>query len=210
MSSQVRELVRNMVFGAGAVVLVASFSPGTASAQGLFGDWMNYGSTQSANSGSVWGSWGNSGRQRVKLRSKQRPGTIIVSFGDRRTYFILPKGEAIAYPIAIPKGNARWSGNFRVSRKTVNPQWTPTASMRKENPNLPLTVKGGDPRNPLGVRALYVGNTLYRLHGTDAPWLIGQAVSRGCVRFYNKDIIDLYNRARVGTRIIVTWRKYLT
>ena len=76
--------------------------------------------------------------------------------------------------------------------------------------NCPHVVRGGDPKNPLGVRALYVGNTLYRLHGTDAPWLIGEAVSHGCVRMFNKDVIDLYNRVPVGTKVLVTWNRYKT
>ena len=79
--------------------------------------------------------------------------------------------------------------------------------MRRENPALPGHVKGGDPRNPLGVRALYLGNTLYRIHGTDAPWTVGQNVTHGCIRLYNNDVIDLYNRARVGTKVIVTNRR---
>jgi lipoprotein-anchoring transpeptidase ErfK/SrfK len=167
-------------------------------------------STQKA-SAQFWG-WGSSsnveGRHMVSFKSKHRPGTVIVSFGDRRLYLVRPGNKAISYPIAIPKKEAKWQGNFRISSKRVNPTWTPTADMRRENPKLPAVVRGGDPRNPLGVRALYVGNTLYRIHGTDAPWLIGEAVSHGCVRMFNKDVIDLYNRVPVGSKVIVTWNKY--
>ena len=134
--------------------------------------------------------------------------SIVVSFSDRRLYYVLKGKRAISYPIAVPKENAKWTGKFRVTAKRVDPTWTPTADMRRENPKLPRVVQGGDPKNPLGVRALYVGNTLYRVHGTDAPWLIGEKVSRGCVRMFNKDVIDLYNRVPVGSKIIVTYNRY--
>ncbi len=158
-----------------------------------------------------WGS-GSSATPRhvVTFKGRHAPGSIIVSFGDRRAYYVMRGQKAISYPIAIPKKDAKWSGSFRITRKVVNPTWTPTASMRRENPKLPSFVRGGDPKNPLGVRALYVGNTLYRLHGTDAPWLIGEAVSHGCVRMFNKDVIDLYNRVPVGTKVLVTWKRYKT
>ena len=138
------------------------------------------------------------------------PGQIIISFGDRRLYFVMQKGAALSYPIAIPKGDARWAGVLTVSDKRVNPSWTPTADMRAENPKLPAYVPGGHPRNPLGVRALYLGNSMYRIHGTDAPWLIGQEVSHGCIRMLNDDVVDLYNRAHIGTRVTVTWSRFGT
>ena len=148
-------------------------------------------------------------RSTVNLKVPYRTGSIIVSIGDRRLYKVLSKGKAISYPIAIPDKGAFWSGVLPVSRKAVNPRWTPTASMRKENPALPPFMPGGHPRNPLGVRALYLGSTLYRIHGTDAPQLIGKSVSRGCIRMYNEDVIDLYNRTNVGTKVIVTGKTFL-
>jgi len=148
------------------------------------------------------------GKSQVSFSSRFRPGTVVVSFGDRRLYYINKRGSALSYPIAIPKGDARWSGNSRISQKRVNPSWTPTASMRRENPKLPAYVPGGHPRNPLGVRALYIGSSLYRIHGTDAPWTIGEAVSKGCIRMYNDHVVDLYPRVRVGARVIVTWKKF--
>ncbi|MEJ2226619.1 MAG: L,D-transpeptidase [Alphaproteobacteria bacterium] len=146
----------------------------------------------------------------VSFSHRYSPHQIIVSFGDRRLYYTVSKGKAISYPIAIPKGSARWSGVTRVSAKRVNPTWTPTPEMRRENPKLPAFVPGGHPRNPLGVRALYLGSSMYRIHGTDAPWLIGQEVSKGCIRMHNRDVIDLYRRTRVGTRVTVTWKHYTT
>jgi lipoprotein-anchoring transpeptidase ErfK/SrfK len=148
-------------------------------------------------------------RSTVNLKVPYRTGSIIVSIGDRRLYKVLSKGKAISYPIAIPDKGAFWSGVLPVSRKAVNPRWTPTASMRKENPALPPFMPGGHPRNPLGVRALYLGSTLYRIHGTDAPQLIGKSVSRGCIRMYNEDVVDLYNRTDVGTKVIVTGKTFL-
>lgn len=151
-----------------------------------------------------------SGKSSVSFSKKFSPGTVVVSFGDRRLYFINKRGSALSYPIAIPKGSARWSGNSRISQKRVNPSWTPTASMRRENPKLPAYVPGGHPRNPLGVRALYIGSSLYRIHGTDAPWTIGTAASKGCIRMFNEHVVDLYPRVPVGARVIVTWKKFKT
>lgn len=176
-----------------AVMLAAStLAPVSASAQGFFGQ--------------IFG--GGGGRSEVAFPHKYGRGTIIVSFSDRRLYKVLGNGRAISYPIGVPSGKARWQGTLHVSRKAVNPGWTPTASMRRENPSLPAHVPGGHPRNPLGVRALYLGSTLYRIHGTDAPWTVGQNVTHGCIRMHNSDVIDLYNRTGVGTRVIATNRSY--
>ncbi len=153
----------------------------------------------------LFGPIGVAGRQHVKIRGGYTPGEIIVSFGDRRLYYIESKTTAISYAIAIPKAEAKWSGVSYVSQKRENPTWTPTADMRRENPRLPAYVAGGDPRNPLGVRALYLGESLYRIHGTDAPQLIGEQVSHGCIRMYNEDVVDLYRRAKVGSKVTVTW-----
>ncbi|HRY05849.1 MAG TPA: L,D-transpeptidase [Hyphomicrobiaceae bacterium] len=152
--------------------------------------------------------WGGGSRQTVSFPSSYSPRQLIVSFADRKLYWVYSRGEAISYPIAVPKGDARWSGVARISSKRVNPSWTPTPQMRRENPKLPAFVPGGHPRNPLGVRALYIGGTLYRIHGTDAPWTIGTAVSHGCIRMYNDDVLDLYPRVPVGTKVTVTWKRF--
>jgi len=146
----------------------------------------------------------------VSFSKKYAPGEIIVSFGDRRLYHVLRRGEAMSYPIAVPREQSRWQGVLRVSQKRVNPAWTPTPSMRKENPKLPAHVPGGHPMNPLGVRALYLGSTLYRIHGTDAPWTIGDNVSKGCVRMHNEHVVELYSRVRVGARVTATWKRFST
>lgn len=193
----VNKFLKSAVFGALAAAMAMTAAADNSAAQGFFSD--------------LWGgSYRPLSRTTVSLKVPYRTGTIIVSIGDARLYKILPGGKAISYPIAIPSGDAFWSGVELVSRKAVNPRWTPTASMRKENPALPPFVPGGHPRNPLGVRALYLGSTLYRIHGTDAPQLIGKSVSRGCIRMYNEDVVDLYNRTSVGTKVVVTGKNFVS
>lgn len=152
--------------------------------------------------------WSGGSRDVVSFPARYKPGQIIVSFGDRKLYWVHRTGEAISYPIAVPREQSRWSGVTSVSSKRVNPSWTPTPTMRRENPKLPAFVPGGHPLNPLGVRALYLGSSMYRIHGTDAPWTIGTAVSKGCIRMYNEDVLDLYPRVSTGTRVTVTWQKF--
>lgn len=185
-------IIKRSLTALAVVALLGAFAPQKASAQGFFGAFFG----------------GQSGRTQVPFSKRYRTGTIIVSFADRRLYKVVRPGTAISYPIGVPTGRARWQGTLHVSRKAVNPGWTPTASMRRENPKLPGHVPGGHPRNPLGVRALYLGSTLYRIHGTDAPWTVGQNVTHGCIRMYNSDVIDLYNRTRIGAKVIATWRSY--
>lgn len=157
--------------------------------------------------------WGGSeefggGRQVTSFSPQYKPGQIIVSFSDRRLYLITSQGKAITYPVAVPTGEARWQGVTVVSNKRINPAWTPTPEMVHNNPRLPRWVPGGHPMNPLGVRAMYLGSSAYRIHGTDAPWTIGQAVSHGCIRMTNKDVLDLYPRVPVGMRVTVTWQSF--
>lgn len=146
----------------------------------------------------------------VKFDPKFATGEIIVSFGDRRLYHVTAQGQAMSYPIAVPRAESRWDGALRVTQKRVNPPWTPTAEMRRENPAIPPMVPGGDPRNPMGVRALYLGSTLYRIHGTDAPSTIGMNVSRGCVRMHNEHVVELYDRVPVGAKVTATWDRFQT
>ena len=167
-----------------------------ANAQGLFEfDW---------GGGSDFGG----GRHVVSFNQQYKPGQVIVSFSDRRLYLVTKQGQAITYPVAVPTGEARWQGTTFVSNKLINPPWTPTPEMVRKNPRLPTWVPGGHPMNPLGVRALYLGSSTYRIHGTDAPWTIGQAVSHGCIRMLNEDVLDLYPRVPVGTRVTVTWQRF--
>lgn len=152
--------------------------------------------------------WGGGSREVISFHPSVSPGQIIVSFSDKKLYWVHKRGEAISYPIAVPREKSRWQGVTSVSSKRVNPDWTPTPEMRRENPKLPMHMPGGHPQNPLGVRALYLGSSMYRIHGTDAPWTIGTAASKGCVRMYNEDVLDLYPRVPVGTRVTVTYRSF--
>ena len=151
---------------------------------------------------------GDSGREVVRFSPQFPPGQIIVSFGDRRLYFVIGRGEALSYPVAVPREEDRWEGVTSVSDKKINPSWTPTQAMLSENPKLPPWIPGGHPMNPLGVRALYLGASFYRIHGTDAPWTIGTPVSKGCIRMYNRDMVDLYPRVAVDAIVVVTWHRF--
>lgn len=169
--------------------------------------------TASANAQGLFGSFGKNSVydvEEVTFPDRYRRGEIIVSFGDRRLYHVVARGRAVSYPIAVPRPRSRWQGVQRVSMKKVNPTWVPTARMRRENPKLPGMVPGGHPMNPLGVRALYLGSTLYRIHGTDAPWTIGKNVSKGCIRMHNDHVVELYSRVRVGAKVTATWKKFRT
>jgi hypothetical protein len=188
---------RLLSLAAGAFGFFVLFQPQAASAQ-LFWDWGG-GSTV-----------GGSGKEVVRFDPRYGTGQIIVSFTDRRLYFISQPGEAISYPIAVPRDQSRWQGILSVTQKRENPTWTPTPTMVKENPRLPRWVPGGHPMNPLGARALYLGSSMYRIHGTDAPWTIGTAVSKGCIRLYNQDVLDLYPRVSVGAKVTVTYDSFAT
>jgi lipoprotein-anchoring transpeptidase ErfK/SrfK len=181
---------------AASVIAFATLEGRPASAQQLFWDW---------GGDSVVG---GSGREVVSFNPKYGAGQVIVSFGDRKLYYVIQPGQAISYPIAIPREQSRWQGVTSVSQKRVNPSWTPTPTMLAENPRLPRWVPGGHPMNPLGVRALYLGSSTYRIHGTDAPWTIGTAASKGCIRLYNQDVLDLYPRVRVGAKVTVTYDRF--
>lgn len=141
-------------------------------------------------------------RQEVAYETKLAKGTIIVETSERRLYLVLGNGRAMKYGVGVGRDGFRWSGTHRITRKAEWPGWTPPPAMRKRVPGLPAYMPGG-PKNPLGARALYIGSTIYRLHGTSEPWTIGHAVSSGCIRLTNNDIVDLYERARVGARVIV-------
>ena len=204
--------VMRTAYMVGSALVLAAALAMPASAENSNGVISLSGGASSGGGSDWWGGFGGggSGGQTVAFSSKVKPGQIIVSFGDRQLYYVIRKGEALAFPIAIPREKSRWAGSTYVSMKRVNPPWTPTAEMRKETPKLPACVPGGHPMNPLGVRAMYLGSSMYRIHGTDAPWTIGEAVSKGCIRMYNEDALELYNRVPVGTRVLVTWNRYKT
>jgi len=141
-------------------------------------------------------------KQLVLYRSLQPPGTIIIDTQERHLYLIQDETHALRYGIGVGRDGFTWQGLLQISRKAEWPDWHPPPEMIERQPYLPRFMAGG-PGNPLGARAMYLGNTVYRIHGTNAPETIGQAVSSGCFRLVNDDVIDLYGRVQVGTHVIV-------
>jgi lipoprotein-anchoring transpeptidase ErfK/SrfK len=141
-------------------------------------------------------------RQTVDYAGPHRPGTIVVNTAERRLYLVMENGKALKYGVGVGRPGFAWGGVKAVTRKAEWPSWTPPAQMLKRRPDLPRFMPGG-PENPMGARAMYLGSSLYRIHGSNEPETIGQAVSSGCIRMLNDDVIDLYGRVRVGTRVVV-------
>jgi lipoprotein-anchoring transpeptidase ErfK/SrfK len=141
-------------------------------------------------------------RDTVSYAKSYPAGTIVVATSERHLYYILGGGQALRYTIGVGKEGSAWTGVNTISAKREWPDWSPTPNIRRQHPDLPTLVKGGE-SNPLGARALYLGATLYRIHGTNEPWKIGEAASAGCIRMTNDDIVDLYNRARIGGTVVV-------
>ena len=141
-------------------------------------------------------------RQIVKLPSYEAPGTVIIDTANTFLYYILGNGKAIRYGIGVGREGFTWSGVKNVARKAEWPDWYPPAQMIVRQPYLPRMVAGG-PGNPLGARAIYIGGTDYRIHGTNDPTSIGKQASSGCIRLFNDDVIDLYNRVTLGAKVIV-------
>jgi lipoprotein-anchoring transpeptidase ErfK/SrfK len=141
-------------------------------------------------------------RATVDFRSNEAPGTIIIDTPNTYLYFVLPGGKAIRYGIGVGREGFTWSGVKTVERKAEWPDWTPPPEMIARSPYLPRFTAGGE-GNPLGARAMYLSGTFYRIHGTNAPWSIGSRATSGCIRMVNDDVIDLYNRVKVGTKVVV-------
>jgi len=140
--------------------------------------------------------------QPVFYRTHEAPGTIIVNTQDRFLYLIQGNNRAMRYGVGVGRDGFQWGGVHRITRKAEWPDWTPPEEMIARQPYLPRWMAGG-PGNPMGARAMYIGATVYRIHGTNAPETIGHAVSSGCFRLVNDDVIDLYERVPVGTKIVV-------
>jgi lipoprotein-anchoring transpeptidase ErfK/SrfK len=141
-------------------------------------------------------------RQVVRYETAERSGTVVVDTRQHFLYFVLGGGRALRYGIGVARDGFEWSGTHRVTRKAEWPGWTPPEEMRRRQPGLPSHMEGG-PNNPLGARALYLGSTLYRIHGTNEPWSIGRNVSSGCIRMTNDDVIDLYGRVKLNSKVVV-------
>jgi len=141
-------------------------------------------------------------RQEVDYSGREAPGTIVIDTPRKFLFLVEPGGRAIRYGVGVGRPGFEWSGVKAITRKAEWPGWTPPPQMMLRRPDLPAHMDGG-PDNPLGARALYLGSSLYRIHGTNEPETIGRDVSSGCIRMMNEDVIDLYNRVRVGTKVIV-------
>jgi lipoprotein-anchoring transpeptidase ErfK/SrfK len=147
-------------------------------------------------------------RQMVLYRTTEPPGTIIVHTSERFLYLVQGNGRAIRYGVRVGREGFQWQGLLKITRKAEWPDWTPPPEMIQRQPYLPRFMAGG-PGNPLGARAMYLGTTVYRIHGTNQPDTIGKAVSSGCFGMVNSDIIDLYGRVPVGTKVVVKQRPSL-
>jgi len=141
-------------------------------------------------------------RQMVDYHGEEKPGTVIINTPERMLYLVEPGGKALRYDIGVGRPGFTWAGVKTVTMKKEWPDWRPPDEMLRRRPDLPHYMPGG-PENPLGARALYLGDTLYRIHGSNEPWTIGTQVSSGCIRMRNEDVIDLYGRVPVGARVIV-------
>ncbi|BCP53630.1 L,D-transpeptidase [Kaistia sp. 32K] len=140
--------------------------------------------------------------QPVYFRTNEKPGTIIINTDERFLYLVQPDSRAIRYGVGVGRDGFQWSGLLKISRKAEWPDWRPPAEMIQRQPYLPRFMAGGE-GNPMGARALYLGDTIYRIHGTNQPQTIGHALSSGCFRMVNNDVIDLFDRVPVGTKVIV-------
>jgi lipoprotein-anchoring transpeptidase ErfK/SrfK len=141
-------------------------------------------------------------KQIVEYEGRESSGTIVVDTPNKFLYLVQGNGKAMRYGIGVGRPGFTWSGIKTISAKKEWPDWTPPAEMLARRPDLPRHMEGG-PQNPLGARAMYLGSTLYRIHGSNEPWTIGTNVSSGCIRMRNEDVIDLYGRVNVGTKVVV-------
>jgi lipoprotein-anchoring transpeptidase ErfK/SrfK len=141
-------------------------------------------------------------KQEVEYDGHETAGTIIINTNERMLYLVQGQGRAVRYGIGVGRPGFTWSGVHHITNKREWPDWTPPDDMLRRRPDLPRHMVGG-PENPLGARAMYLGSTLYRIHGSNEPWTIGTQVSSGCIRMRNEDVIDLYSRVKVGTKVMV-------
>jgi lipoprotein-anchoring transpeptidase ErfK/SrfK len=185
-----------------AATLLAGAGP--ACAQGFGSQGFSFDRPDLIGGGPNYGSGGSNPipRQTVSFAGNFAPGTILIDTAERRLYLVLANGQALRYGIGVGRDGFRWSGVHRISAKKEWPSWTPPSQMLARRPDLPRHMAGGID-NPLGARAMYLGSTLYRIHGSNEPETIGQAVSSGCFRMTNDDVTDLYSRVSIGTTVIV-------
>jgi lipoprotein-anchoring transpeptidase ErfK/SrfK len=179
-------MISRIISGLFVAILLAGV-PGTAKAQSIFG----------------WLFAQRIPREVIEFPGQTyTPGTIVISTSQRRLYLILANHQALRYGIGVGREGFTWSGSSEISAKREWPDWTPPDDMLRRKPELPRHMAGG-PANPLGARAMYLGDTLYRIHGSNEPDTIGTAASSGCIRMTNDDVVDLYNRVHIGSKVVV-------
>jgi lipoprotein-anchoring transpeptidase ErfK/SrfK len=188
--------LRHLSWMMAAVGLVLSASQGQAQQQNDPGDQPGLVADDSYELDPEWQ------KQVVYYRSTEAPGTIIIATAERHLYLVQSGGRALRYGIGVGRDGFQWQGLLNITRKAEWPDWTPPPEMIARQPYLPRFMAGG-PGNPLGARAMYLGTTVYRIHGTNQPWTIGTKISSGCFRLVNADVTDLYDRVPVGTKVIV-------
>lgn len=130
-------------------------------------------------------------------------GTIVIKTSERRLYYVMGGGRAVRYPVGVGRAGKSWAGTSFISRKVMRPDWAPPSEVKRDKPRIPDLIRGGTPGNPMGVAAMTLGVSEYAIHGTNAPGTVGGFVSYGCIRMYNQDILDLFERVHVGTPVIV-------
>ena len=195
--------IRHVATLAAIAALLGSFSPAKAQFDNEREEMLRGGATKKGVY-NIFGLDGTGlGRTTVKYQSKYAPGTIVIDTAARRLYLIQDGGSALQYGIGVGRSGFQWKGTHKITAKKVNPPWTPPPEMIARQPDVPRHMKGGDPDNPLGTHAMYLGSTLYRIHGSPDADSVGEAESSGCFRMRNTDVADLYQRVSVGTTVVV-------
>jgi len=144
-------------------------------------------------------------RETVSYQGNERPGTIVINTSERRLFLVLDNGKALRYPVGVGRAGKKWEGRAEVDGKHVEPAWSPPEEVKRDNPRVPDVIAGGSPGNPMGPRALTLsGGGQYAIHGTNRPHTVGTFSTYGCIRMFNEDIVDLFERVRVGTEVVVT------
>ncbi|MEE9313699.1 MAG: L,D-transpeptidase [Rhizobiaceae bacterium] len=205
-------VMRMAMAGIASAVMITVVQPTTVSARNIEDRWFDYSEMRwrfdkkpvrrrfSSNKSPIR-------KRSVRIDKKYTVGTIIIDTGERRLYYVTKKGRAMKYGVGVGRDGFQWSGKHKVTRKAEWPDWRPPAEMitrvKKQTGVKLKPFYAGGPDNPLGARAMYIGSTIYRIHGTNQPWTIGKAMSSGCIRMANDDVSDLYKRVKVGSRVIV-------
>jgi lipoprotein-anchoring transpeptidase ErfK/SrfK len=143
-------------------------------------------------------------REVVAYKGDYSPGTVVVRTSERRLYYVMGDGRAVRYPVGVGRAGKQWSGKTHIDGKHLSPAWSPPRDVKRDKPSLPDVIPGGSPRNPMGAAALTLSGGEYAIHGTNQPGSVGGFVSYGCIRMYNKDVLDLYSRVSFGTTVVVT------